>query len=170
MRKHIQEYYQGTKQSALSLFVAAIIMIILGYMVFLSINDIIVYGLFGGVLAFSLLQIVMSSIWYIRATFRARKMLAECEHLKVLAEEHQSIQRAVPRFPKIRMVQEIFFGLSFVGIFLGMARIIPSVSMGIAMAVLLQMAIWIANDLFAQRRTEEYERRLRRHIENENPR
>lgn len=170
MRKHIQEYYQGTKQSALSLFVAAIVMIILGYMVFLSINDIIVYGLFGGVLAFSLLQIVMSSIWYIRATFRARKMLAECEHLKVLAEEHQSIQRAVPRFPKIRMVQEIFFGLSFVGIFLGMARIIPSVSMGIAMAVLLQMAIWIANDLFAQRRTEEYERRLRRHIENENPR
>lgn len=72
------------------------------------------------------------------------------------------MKKVVPRFPKIRMLQEIFFGLSFMGIFLGMTNVINLVSTGVALAVLIQMAIRIVFDLFAQRRAEEYERRLRK--------
>ncbi len=163
--RHIQDFYAQERLNALILIVLAIVMMGVAYIVFRNIKANIVYGLSGSLVALSLVQMLSSIIIYIRTLKYERKLLPEPIASNLLIAEHQSIKNKVLRFPKLRMVQEIFFGLSFVGVFLGMAEVINPISMGIAIVLLLQMAIWIVLGLFAQRRTQEYERRLRRHIE-----
>lgn len=160
--KYIRDYFKGEKLSALSLLAAAIGLIILAYLVYQNVKGNIAYGFAGLLLSFSALRILASLVAYIRSVRRERMLIAGVDDEQLLVEEGKRMKKIVLLFPKIRMVQEVFFGLAFVSIFLGIAGIVNAISMGMAIAVLLQMGIWIAFDLFAQRRAEEYERRLRR--------
>jgi uncharacterized membrane protein (DUF485 family) len=162
--KYTRDYYKGKKLSALSMLVTALVLICCAFVLFLVKKQALIYGLSGGLIVLSVLQIINSLIVWGYVHFAERKLISGNLTKSHLETEHQFIKKKAARYPKIRMVQEVFFGLAFIGIFLGMAKVINPTSMGIALALILMMAIWIVKDLFAQRRAEEYERFLRRVI------
>lgn len=146
------------------MFGIALVFICCALALFRLMKQELVYGLSGTLLVLSVLQMINSFAIWGHAYFTERKLVSGTLTKSHLEAEHLFIKKKAARYPRIRMVQEVFFGLAFISIFLGMAEVINPISMGLGLALILMMAIWIVKDLFAQRRTEEYERFLRRII------
>lgn len=162
--RYTLDYYKAEKHSAISLLILAFLAVGIAYTIFNSMSHGIVYGFSYGLLALSILQMISALMVWVKSTIKERKLMSGKLNKHDLESEYLLIKKKVARYPKIRAVQEVFFGLSFIIIFLGMAEVINPIKMGIGLALILTMTIWIVTDLFAQRRAEEYGRFLRRMI------
>jgi len=157
----IQDYFSGEKKSSLFLLGFSLLMLLLSYIIYKYVDHSVGFGLAASLAFFSGIQILVSLIRYISAQSKASKLQSNVEDKAEIGEEWQRMKGVAKKFPKVRIVQEIIFGIAFLGIILGLAKWISPISMGFSMAVLFQAAVLIVYDLFAQRRAEEYERRLR---------
>ena len=162
--KYIREFYASKKVGALVLIFIAIIAVILAFVVFRFVKSDIGYGIIAGLIPIASIQLMAGLVTLIVTIRRPEKLITESqlEHAKVLDEEQENIDKTHKRKKRIHKLQEIVFAISFILIFLGLFDVINKLSLGFAMAILLQTAVMIAYDLFATRQVEEYLRRLKR--------
>jgi len=165
--KYIGEYYKGKKNSGVVLIAIGIAMIILAWIGLRNVKGEIVYGLIFGAVPSGVAQILYGLGILIQADLEKSRMLKQiaAKVKSSLIKESKTIESRVLRYTKTRKILEFTFGISFILIFLGMAKVISSIGFGLAVALLLQTAVIIAFNLFAERRTAEYSRRLKHAID-----
>lgn len=161
LTKCIHDYFSGEKKGSLFLLGLSVLMLLLSYIIYKYVDHSVGFGFAASLAFFSGIHILVSLIRYALTLSRASKLRSNLEDEMELRHEWQRMKEVTAKFPKVRIVQEIIFGFALLGIILGIAKCINPISMGFSMAVIFQAALLIVYDLFAQRRAEEYERRLR---------
>jgi len=164
---YIQTYYTEEKKSALVMCGIGIGMILLSFIISKFIEGDLAFGIIFGLLPLAVFQSLFGIGTYLRSRMTLRRGISrpsKAVHLDPKKELARK-ESALKRFKVTRHILEGLFVISLIFIGLGLGKIVNKMSLGLAMAVLLQAAIMIVYDLFAQRRVEEYTRRLKRVIE-----
>lgn len=105
------------------MLIVALVLICGAFALFRVMKQELIYGLSGGLLVLSLIQIINCLVVWAQSYFTERKLVSGTLTKNHLEAEHLFIKKKAARYPRIRMVQEVFFGLAFIGIFLGMAEV-----------------------------------------------
>lgn len=165
--KYIQDYYKSEISAGQVLLAIGAIMIGLAYLVSYTVDGMLGYGIIFGLLPLAVFQLLAGLVIIVKKTVRQNKLSRQQTANKELDLDAECKEMGVvfKRFTYTRYIQEAICFMSFVTIFLGLAHIVSVLILGMSMGVLLQSAIMIAFDLFAQRRAEEYLRRLKRENE-----
>lgn len=161
LTKCIHDYFSGEKKFSIFLLGFSILTILVSYVIYMYEDYPAGFGFASSLAFFSGIHILVSVIRYGMAYVKERKIQSLSKDAPELKHEWKRMERVASSFPKVRMVQEIIFGLALLGIILGLAKWIGPISLGFSMGVFFQVAVLIVFDLFSQRRAEEYERRLR---------
>lgn len=166
-KKYLYDYYNGEIAAGKLLAGIGLCIISLAYLITYTIQGELAYGIIFCLLPFGVFQALSGMVIWFRKTIRRNKFLREFEKIRSIntSAENLHLTAMVKRFKLVRKIQEAILLMAFITIFLGMAKVVNLAIMGFAMAALLMAGIMIAFDLFAQRRAEEYLRRLNREIE-----
>ena len=161
-KKYLLDYYNGERAAGKVLLGIGLSVIALAFLISYTMQGGLAYGIIFCLLPLGVFQALSGVVVIFRKTIRRNKLLKELAkkgHVNTLTESLH-LTASVKRYKIIRRIQEAMLLMAFITIFLGMAQIVKPAIMGFAMAGLLMAGIMIAFDLFAQRRAEEYLRRL----------
>ncbi len=147
------------------MFCIGLVMILLSFVCSKFIEGDLAFGIIFGLLPLAVFQTLYGVGIFLKSNLALNRGIsksAKAVHLN-LKKELVRKESALKRYKITRHILEGLFVLSMIIIVLGVAKKVNNYNLGLAVAVLLQVAVMIAYDLFAQRRVEEYTRRLKRH-------
>ncbi len=161
-KKYLLDYYNGEITAGKVLLGIGLLIITLAFLISYTVQGGLAYGIIFCLLPIGVFQALSGAVIILKKTIRRNKLLKELEKVGSVnaLTEISHLAASVKRYKVIRRIQEAILLMAFITIFLGMAKLVNPAIMGFAMAGLLMGGIMIAFDLFAQRRAEEYLRRL----------
>jgi len=140
-------------------------MILLSFICSKFIQGDLAYGTIFGLLPLAVFQTLYGVGIFLKSNLALKRGISKSTkavHFN-LEKELARKESLLKRYKITRHILEALFVISMIIIFLGVAKKVNNYNLGLSVAVLLQVAIMIAYDLFAQRRVEEYTRRLKKH-------